>query len=202
MNQSTPSRECMAFARALADHIDAARRGEQPAHAATCAACERRLRSALSLGGLLAECPKVPAELQRPQFLSAIFEREVEASEASPLGQSLAAAMQVEPVGDRLPWPVQNLDSALARHVAHADSRASTWVRPFVASGSERRLRLRRGVGVASTVAASIALLAVFGWRAARSEGTNADLQIVFVPVSEMPAVMHPTAVLRQAVIR
>jgi hypothetical protein len=36
------------------------------------------------------------------------------------------------------------LDSALARHVAHADSRASSWVRPFVAPGAERRRRWER----------------------------------------------------------
>jgi len=57
-------------------------------------------------------------------------------------------------------------------------------------------------LAAASAVAASIALLAVFGWRAGRSEGTNEDIRIVFVPVSELPAVMHPTAVLRQAVVR
>jgi len=105
-------------------------------------------------------------------------------------------------MGDRLPWPAQTLDGELDRHVAASQPRTPTWLHPQVSMHAGRRIRVSRGVAIASTVAASIALIAVFGWRAGRSEGTNSDLRIVFVPVSELPAVMHPTAVLRQAVVR
>lgn len=209
MSSSRMSPDCVAFARNLADHLDASRAGEQPAHAAACGACARRLRLAAGLGGLAAARPQAPAELARPQFLHSLFEKIVDEAEASPLGEGLAAAMRVEPMGDRLPWPVQSLQHGLEEHVAAAGSHTPPWIRPAVAVGSGsggmdagRRIGVGRGVAIASTVAASIALFVVFGWRAGRSEGTNADLRIVFVPVSELPAVMHPTAVLRQAVIR
>ena len=207
MSSSRMSPDCVAFARNLADHLDAAHRGEQPAHAASCADCARRLKLAAGLGGLATARPQAPAELARPQFLHSLFEKIVDEAEASPLGEGLAAAMRVEPMGDRLPWPAQSLQHGLEEQVVAAGSQTPPWMRPAGALGSGtldagRRIGVGRGVAIASTVAASIALFVGFGWRAGRSEGTNADLRIVFVPVSELPAVMHPTAVLRQAVIR
>lgn len=194
--------DCVLFARSLADHLEAQRRGEQPVHAAACADCARRLQLAAGLGRLAADRPKAPAALLRPQFLHSVLEQVVEEAEASPLGESLAAAMRVEPMGDRLPWPAQSLEGGLERHVATAQPRTPAWLHAQGAAHAGRRIRIGRGVAIASTVAASIALFAVFGWRTGRSEGTNSDLRIVFVPVSELPAVMHPTAVLRQAVVR
>lgn len=194
--------DCVLFARSLAEHLESQRRGEQPAHAAACSDCARRLQLAAGLGRLAADRPKAPAALAKPQFLHSILEQVVEEAEASPLGEQLAAAMRVEPMGDRLPWPAQTLEGGLEQHVAAPGPRTPAWLHPQEAVHAGRRIRVGRGVAIASTVAASIALFAVFGWRAGRSEGTNSDLRIVFVPVSELPAVMHPTAVLRQAVVR
>lgn len=194
--------DCRQFARQLADHIDAARAGLVPAHANECAACANRLKLARGFGGLLARRPEAPSQLQHSKFLASVHESVVEAAEASPLGHVLGAAMRVPPLGDRLPWPVQTLGAEIRDSLQAVPTRESAAIRPLVAGGVERRALHRRRFAAASAVAASVALLAVFGWRVGRSEGTNEDVRIVFVPVSELPAVMHPIAVLRQAVVR
>lgn len=202
MSEPNPPSGCRQFARQLADHLEAARNGQVPAHAAACAACSRRLLLAAGLGGLVAKRPRTPPQLSNPKMLGSVFERVVESAESSPLGRQLDAAMRVAPVGDRLPWPAQTLGAELRQHVQSVPLRQPTNVRPFLLAGLERRALARRRLAAASAIAASLALLAVFGWREGRSEGTNEDIRIVFVPISELPAVMHPTAVLRQAVVR
>jgi len=202
MSEPNQTPGCRAFARELADHIDAVRAGKTPTHAAECAACAARLRLSVGLGGMAAKRPTLPAQLSNPKMLASVFERAVEASEASPLGQALGDAMRVEPLGDRLPWPAQTLGAELRQQVQAVPHREPAKIRPFVPAGVDRRALLRRRFAAATAVAASVALLAVFGWREGRSEGTTEGIRIVFVPVSELPAVMHPTAVLRQAVVR
>ncbi len=202
MNSPVQQPDCRQFARQLADHLDAARAGQVPAHASMCAACGNRLKLALGLGGPLAKRPEFPPQLKHPDVLAAIHQKVIDASERSPIGQAIGAAMRVEAIGDRLPWPVQTLRVEILEHIQAAPHRQPDRNPPLVLVAGERRARFRRRLAPASAIAASIALLAVFGWRAGRSEGTNEDVRIVFVPVSELPAVMHPTAVLRQAVVR
>ena len=47
-----------------------------------------------------------------------------------------------------------------------------------------------------------IVLAALLGWKLGRTDGTSADVQIVFVPVTERPPVMHPAAILSQGAFR
>lgn len=202
MTTSPGSSPCVAFARRLSEHVAASQRGEVVEHAAACADCQKRLRLAIGLGSMAASKPELPSQLQTPQFLASVYERVVDAAEASPIGQQLEFAMRVQSPGDSVPWPAQTLGIELRSRLDEAAVPTSTPIRPFVAAGATGRALARRNFAAVSAVAASVALLAVFGWQLSRSEGTNEDVRIVFVPVSELPAVMHPTAVLRRAAVR
>lgn len=206
MNEPSMSASCRGIARELEIHASALRRGGVlPEHAVACAACARRIRLAAALGDGLRARPEWPAAISSSAVLAKIHEHAIEALEQSPVGATLAEAMRVTVAAEDLPWPVQKAEGQVAVELSQSGRATPGWlwheVRARVATNGAGANGPRRAssVGMIAAVAASAALLAVFGWRIGRSEGTTSDLQIVFVPVSELPSAMHPTAALRQA---
>lgn len=206
MNEPSMSAPCRGIARELEIHASALRRGGVlPEHAAACAACARRIQLAAALGDVLRVRPESPSMLSSQAVLAKIHEHAIEALEQSPVGARLAEAMRVDVAPEDLPWPVQRAEGQIAVELSHSGHATPGWlwhaVRARAASTAAASNGPRRAssVGMIAAVAASAALLAVFGWRIGRSEGTTSDLQIVFVPVSELPLAMHPTAALRRA---
>ena len=204
MNESSMSAACRAFARELAAHVDALRQhGAMSAHAVVCPSCARRVKLAAALGDHLGGPPTVPVELSSPAFLASIHERAIDTFERTPVGVQLTDALRVVAPVEQLPWPLQVAEDRLAARLAEPVRANPAWLwRQARARAVSQPQRRTASVGMLAAVAASVALLAVFGWRIGRSEGTTTDLQIVFVPVSELPSAMHPTAALRLGVVR
>lgn len=201
MTKEPLSSACRALARALPEVVDAVRKGSQPPpHVGDCAGCARRLALAVGLGGAMSVRPR-PAEspTSRSEELAGIHARAAAAMEASPLGRRIGEALSAPIAAPELPWPLQEVSGVLEPRLRRPGSKVPAWIWQHVQADvkSDARARARRR-SLAAAVAASLALLAVFGWRIGRSEGTTTDIEIVFVPVSELPAAMSPTAVLRQ----
>lgn len=191
---------CRAFLRAIEAHAAAA--GEPP-HAGECAACARRLAFARGMAGALRVRPEVPDALRDPAFLEGVYERalaDLEGAATDRLGFDLGAELRDIPVPQDLPWPLQDLQHRdLAGALGAPSSSAPPWlwrnVRQEITvtddASAVRSRRVARGVfagaGVRRLVlAASLAIVALIGWRVGGSEGTPAELAIVFVPATEL----------------
>ncbi|MGE3173372.1 MAG: hypothetical protein AB7O97_12170 [Planctomycetota bacterium] len=192
---------CRTFLRALEAH--AAADGE-PQHARDCPACARRVAFARGIAGLLRVGPEAPAVLRDPAFLEGVYDRALADLEGAAaqgrLGFDLAAELRDVPVPKELPWPLQELQPRdLAGVLGDSPASAPSWmwrnVRHAIATGDPRsraravgaRRRVFAGAGVRRlALAASLAIVALVGWRVGGSEGTPAELAIVFVPAAEL----------------
>lgn len=200
--------ECRAFLRRLEEHAAEVRGGGAVrGHAVECSPCRERLRAANVLAAMLRQRPASPPALQAPAFFEGIHQQLVETFEATTPGLGSALRNGIPGAAPAaLPWPAAALVTPLESALREQPGRAPDWmwarvragvrslVAPRNASGSSRR---RAGV-----LAASIALFALLGWKIGTRQGTSDELQIVFVPVADMPSVLHPTAVLRHGVLR
>lgn len=197
------SRDCFRFVREMADHLDA-KNGELPAHAASCATCAERLRRAREAGDLLRVRPEVPAELRAPAFFESILEATIEDAAATPLGRALAAKVHIPRAVEASDLTITTPDSAVLRELQQTKA-APAWLwqqtRAQVAvevRASGRRRFVQRATAFGSAAAACLAIMSWF-WL---SHGTKEPFDVVFVSMSEMPALEHPTAVLRKGIIR
>jgi hypothetical protein len=200
---STPS--CLQFLRELERHAAVRRAsGPLPQHAQACADCARHLDFALFVAAPLRIRPAVPAALHSERFFEGILEHTASTMADSGFGQVLADALRKVPAPSETPWPLQAPHASKIDGLLRAPARrVPGWLmqnaRSRVAVAASSRWTSRRRLLV---LAATIAVLAVFGWQRGRSNGTPTDVQIVFVPVTEMPSVLYPAAVLRQGGIR
>ncbi|MEI6128557.1 MAG: hypothetical protein WCR59_00635 [Planctomycetota bacterium] len=146
--------------------------------------------------------PELPAELRSPAFFERILESVIDAAADSPVGVALGSSAlgssgvvvlgQMDDVGLLLaPQIVSQL-----RRQEHAPE--WLWQRTRSQIRSELRFHGRRrwlSHATAMAGAAAVCLAAVgFVWLA---RGTREPIDIVFVSLTEMPALDHPTAVLR-----
>jgi hypothetical protein len=204
-------RDCRAFARDIERHVAERRAGRAVSHAAVCADCARRLRLAAGLANALRVPPAVPPEVQAPGFLEHIHERVLDAFESGPLGDGLRAALRAPLQGHEPEWPLQTTSPVLAGAMQPAASgqpsglpRTPGWLWTRVRFGMRRLAQgsVRQAQRRAALAAAAIVLVALLGWKLGRADGTSSDVQIVFVPVTERPPVMHPVAILSQGSFR
>jgi len=205
------NRDCRAFARDIERHVAARRAGRVAPHADVCADCARRLRLAAGFASALRVQPAVPDELRAPDFLERIHERVLDGFESGPLGNGLRTALRAPLPGSEPEWPLQTTSPVLAVAMQPSTGLPSTgqlrtpgwlWARVRfgmrrLATGSVRQAQRR-----AALAAAAIVLAALLGWKLGRTDGTSSDVQIVFVPVTERPPVMHPVAILSQGAFR
>lgn len=211
MSSPHPSTSCLRFLRELESHAAVRRSGGPlPQHAQACAGCARHLDFALFVAAPLRSRPAVPTELRSAAILEGIHERAASTMAASPFGHALASALRQVPAPLEMPWPLQ------APHAGEIDDllrepgqRAPAWlwrnargVRVPARAVAAHRGSARRRMSVLAATIAVLAVLAVLGWQRGRSDGTKTDVQIVFVPLTEMPPVLHPAAVLRQGIPR
>ncbi|MSR38487.1 MAG: hypothetical protein EXS02_06595 [Planctomycetes bacterium] len=145
--------------------------------------------------------PELPAELRSPAFFEHILESVIDAAADSPVGVALGSSAlgssgvvlgQMDDVGLLLaPQIVSQL-----RRQEHAPE--WLWQRTRSQIRSELRFHGRRrwlSHATAMAGAAAVCLAAVgLVWLA---RGTREPFDIVFVSLTEMPALDHPTAVLR-----
>lgn len=204
MTPEALSPACRAFARILPDAVEAVRKGlEPPQHTRECAGCAKRLSLAAGLSRVLSVRPRPAAASQgAPSMadeLAAIHARAIAAMEGSDLGSRIGHELSKPVAAPELPWPLQEAAGVHEPQLRRPGSKVPAWIWQHVQADVQSAARIRaRRRSLAAAVAASLALLAVFGWRIGRSEGTTTDIEIVFVPVSELPVAMSPTAVLRQ----
>jgi len=185
-----PRAGCLAFLRRLEEHrATRAAGGPVPEHAAQCRGCARRLALAVEVAAHLRVAPPIPAALRSPAFLEAVYDRSLR--DLEPLGEALdlTSAFAAQPPAG-LEWPLQRP----GRHVADVlreTGRASMappwlWRNVREQTVAVRRAHAARQVLLRRVaVAASLAAVALFGWQAARSEGTSVEVPIVTVPVSD-----------------
>lgn len=200
MSPKPMSAECLKFARRLHEALDAVRSGGPvPPHALGCAECSRRLKLATSFGRALGEHPRAVGQPGRMPEIGDVYERVSASIDESALGKLVTAELARPMPAPETVWPLQETTGVLQPQLRRPGAAVPAWlwqrVRADAAHATRARFRRR---SAAAAVAASLALLAVFGWRTGRSEGTTSDVEIVFVPVSELPLAMNPTAVLRQ----
>lgn len=195
---------CRGFARLLPEAVASVRRGQAaPEHVRECPACAQRLALAVAFGRSLAKRPDpTPAAggvTVLADELAGIHERATSAMESSSFGTRLGKELSRAVPAPEGPWPLQEVPGILEPQMRRPGTRVPAWIwqRLQADARSAARANSRRR-SVAAAIAASLALLAVFGWRIGRSEGTTTDIEIVFVPVSELPVAMSPTAILRQ----
>lgn len=192
--------ECLKFARRLHEALDAVRSGDPlPPHALGCPECGRRLKLATSFGRALAERPQAAGQPGRMPEIGVIYERVSASIDESALGKLVAVELARPMPAPETVWPLQETPDVLQPQLRHPGTAVPAWLWQHVRADAAHATRTRfRRRTAAAAIAASLALLAVFGWRTGRSEGTTSDIEIVFVPVSELPLAMSPTAVLRE----
>lgn len=202
MNSSSP-RECFRFLRHLEEHLDA-KASNLPAHAAACAACAEHLRRAREAGKLLRVRPEVPAELRAPAFFESILESVVEDAAATPVGRALAEPVRIPRAVETAELSIAAPEPSVLRELQKSKA-APAWLwqqtRAQVAvelRASGRRRFVQRATAFGSAAAACLAIISWF-WL---SHGTKEPFDVVFVSMSEMPALEHPTAVLRKGIVR
>ncbi len=207
MNNLNPL-QCFRFLRQVEQH---AANHTVPAHASECASCAAWLRVTREHMVQLRSRPELPAELRSPAFFERILESVIDAAADSPVGVALGSSAlgssalgssalgssgvvlgQMDDVGLLLaPQIVSQL-----RRQEHAPE--WLWQRTRSQIRSELRFHGRRrwlSRATAMAGAAAVCLAAVgLVWLA---RGTREPFDIVFVSLTEMPALDHPTAVLR-----
>lgn len=221
---SKPGGSCRTFLREFAQHLDTHRSGRPVAHAQACAACRARLERGAVVAAQLAQRPSLPDRLRQPEFLEEIYGQAVEqmagrgpgdsaengapAAAEGPLSEVLAELSQPLEVPDRATWPLQELPERLASALSEAESRPATprWLwqrtRAEVLRAVGERAAPRRRFRPGAIAGAAILLILSAGWYLAQMKGTSTGPRIVFVQVTDMPAVMHPSAVLRLGAVR
>jgi hypothetical protein len=195
--------DCFRFLRQLADHLDA-KSGALPAHAVSCASCAARMRRAREAGDLLRVRPEMPAELRAPVFFESILEAVVDDAAATPIGRALAMEVRIPRAVEAADLTITTPDSAVLRELQQPKA-APAWLwqqtRAQVAvevRASGRRRFVQRATAFGSAAAACLAIISWF-WL---SHGTKEPFDVVFVSMSEMPVLEHPTAVLRKGLVR
>lgn len=168
-------------------------------HAQACMACAGHLRAAMRLGKLLAQRPEVPAEVRDPGLLEAIHVRATQSMLREPGGMLLQGTYGRPPVLPAIPWPLQQDASGLARQGATSGGSAPGWLWTRIRDDLRQQVAkpvLRRRAVLAAVAASLVLALALSKF--VGSDGSPADVQIVFIPVDEMPLVDHPAAILRR----
>lgn len=221
---SNPNGSCRSFLREFAEQLDNHRKGRPAAHARECESCQQRLERAAMVASELAERPPVPERLRQPEFLEDIYGQVVEQMAGrgtgdaaatgaprpaeTPLSKVLADIYQPLEVPDQAAWPLQELPGRLAEALPEVDSRptAPSWLwqrtRAEVLRAVGDRAAPRGRFRITAIAGAAILLILSAGWYLAQMKGTSSGPRIVFVQVTEMPAVMHPSAVLRLGAVR
>jgi hypothetical protein len=200
---TSSSMDCFRFLREMADHLDA-KSGAVPTHAASCATCAERLRRAREAGDLLRVRPEVPAELRAPAFFESILEATIEDAAATTVGRALAEKVRIPRAVEAADLTITTPDSAVLRELQQAKAApAWLWQQTRAQVAIELRASGRRRFAQRATVfgSAAAACLAIMSWFWL-SHGTKEPFDVVFVSMSEMPALEHPTAVLRKGINR
>lgn len=200
---ASSSMNCFRFLRQLAEHLDV-KTDALPAHAASCASCAERLRRARESVDLLRVRPEVPTELHAPAFFESILEGVIEGAAATPIGRALAEEVRIPRAVEAADLTLTTPDSSVLRELQQPKA-APAWLwqqtRAQVAvelRASGRRRFVQRATAFGSAAAACLAIISWF-WL---SHGTKEPFDVVFVSMSEMPALEHPTAVLRKGIVR
>ena len=225
---SKPGSSCRSFLREFAQHLDEHRNGQPVAHAQECEACRGRLERGAIFAAELAQRPALPDRLRQPEFLEEIYGQAVdylagqrpeesvesgsrglsEGPSEGPLSKVLAELSQPVEVPDRAAWPLQQLPERFTDALSEPESRPATpkWLwqrtRAEILRAVGERSAPRRRFRPTAIAGAAILLILSAGWYLAQMKGTSTGPRIVFVEVTEMPAVMHPSAVLRLGAVR
>lgn len=209
---------CRDFLRALAMHVDQARMPANSTagagHAAACNGCAGLLRATVAQVRLLRIRPHVPVALQSRATFEAVLSRAIEELEAAPLGEMLAQAVPLAPVGDAA-WPVPcESGSELVRTLAGPGTGVShqvvpgwVWLRVKDRIRAEaartaartRRWRLLRSFGVAAVLLLAALMVLPFARTGGSPAGSgHPEPVIVMQKMPRAPAIDYlPAAVLR-----